>query len=557
MSTSIPIIKRVQDWLYYIARGSATSGTALVGHMADGAGAQQVKLRDVLLERGVSVTDFGAVGDGVTDDTAAIRLAFASSSRVFFPAGRWRVTSVLTIAGDDVLVHGVGSASVIEYPTNGAASNLRLVFTGDNVTVRDLKFSEVNSPTRTGLYGCLSFNGATNVLVENVEVDGASSTGIHVMDSHYGRITGCYIHNTCADGIHIQRGSSEWEITGNTVRDTGDDCIGVSSHGWPTADYVQSIAVTGNVVGSHNNLNAGSRGINFAGVIGGTISDNVVHDTNACGIGVTSITEGGRTAVSGRINIGKNTIYNTGADATSTNPQGISLANCRNVTVQANNVMKTRTQGLILSGSVVDILVENNLFCYTGSTGVYTSFTSQTGDFLNLWDDALLTDGSSAASVYAHNIVIRNNLFDRIGTDGMLIQGAVGTLIDKLNIGGNVITRSNTTNTASTYGIRVTYADKVEVTGNTVKDPANAITSFSLSSCTNDLLSSDNWPSSSAMVAYTGGALHAVGAAAPGSGTYAVGDIVWNTAPASAGYVGWVCTVAGTPGTWKGFGTIA
>ena len=45
--------------------------------------------------------------------------------------------------------------------------------------------------------------------------------------------------------------------------------------------------------------------------------------------------------------------------------------------------------------------------------------------------------------------------------------------------------------------------------------------------------------------------------AAPTAGTYTLGQIVWNAEPASAEAVGWVCTVAGTPGTWKAFGTIA
>lgn len=49
----------------------------------------------------------------------------------------------------------------------------------------------------------------------------------------------------------------------------------------------------------------------------------------------------------------------------------------------------------------------------------------------------------------------------------------------------------------------------------------------------------------------------AVGSAAPTAGTYSVGDVVWNTAPAASGTMGWVCTTAGTPGTWKTFGTIA
>ena len=46
-------------------------------------------------------------------------------------------------------------------------------------------------------------------------------------------------------------------------------------------------------------------------------------------------------------------------------------------------------------------------------------------------------------------------------------------------------------------------------------------------------------------------------AASPTTGTWRVGDIVYNSAPASAGYIGWVCTVAGTSGTWKTFGLIS
>lgn len=47
------------------------------------------------------------------------------------------------------------------------------------------------------------------------------------------------------------------------------------------------------------------------------------------------------------------------------------------------------------------------------------------------------------------------------------------------------------------------------------------------------------------------------GTAAPTTGTWALGDIVWSTAPAAGGYIGWVCTAAGTPGTWKTFGAIS
>jgi len=47
------------------------------------------------------------------------------------------------------------------------------------------------------------------------------------------------------------------------------------------------------------------------------------------------------------------------------------------------------------------------------------------------------------------------------------------------------------------------------------------------------------------------------GSAAPSAATWRQGDICFNTGAAAEGTVGWVCTTAGTPGTWKAFGTIA
>lgn len=45
--------------------------------------------------------------------------------------------------------------------------------------------------------------------------------------------------------------------------------------------------------------------------------------------------------------------------------------------------------------------------------------------------------------------------------------------------------------------------------------------------------------------------------AAPTSGQWSVNDIIYNTAPAANGTpMGWICTVAGTPGTWVAFGAL-
>lgn len=39
--------------------------------------------------------------------------------------------------------------------------------------------------------------------------------------------------------------------------------------------------------------------------------------------------------------------------------------------------------------------------------------------------------------------------------------------------------------------------------------------------------------------------------AAPSSGTWERGDIIWNSTPSAGGAPGWVCVTGGTPGTWK------
>lgn len=47
------------------------------------------------------------------------------------------------------------------------------------------------------------------------------------------------------------------------------------------------------------------------------------------------------------------------------------------------------------------------------------------------------------------------------------------------------------------------------------------------------------------------------GSAAPTDGTWLQGDQVLDETPSAGGFVGWVCTASGTPGTWKTFGAIS
>ena len=70
-----------------------------------------------------NVKDYGAVGDGTTDDTTAIRAALTAVSAsgriggtVWFPQGTYRITGSLTIASENVHIRGTGKRNVLQYP---------------------------------------------------------------------------------------------------------------------------------------------------------------------------------------------------------------------------------------------------------------------------------------------------------------------------------------------------------------------------------------------------------------------------------------------------------
>ena len=90
---------------------------ALATYVPPGAGATARPVRDKLADL-VSVKDFGAVGDGLVDDTLALQAALTSARAVFVPPGTYRIANTLTLGYGQTL-YGVGQASVIRGASNG------------------------------------------------------------------------------------------------------------------------------------------------------------------------------------------------------------------------------------------------------------------------------------------------------------------------------------------------------------------------------------------------------------------------------------------------------
>jgi hypothetical protein len=94
---------------------ASSQGSSLVGYLpANGPPSRTVqsKLRDV-----VSVKDFGAVGDGTTDDTTALQAAIAycenatqyGGRALYIPGGRYKISAALTLSKEFITIFGDGA----------------------------------------------------------------------------------------------------------------------------------------------------------------------------------------------------------------------------------------------------------------------------------------------------------------------------------------------------------------------------------------------------------------------------------------------------------------
>lgn len=162
----------------------------------------------------VNVLDFGAVGDGVTDDTSAIQAAedYATSlgvpAALYFPAGNYAITSSIQKKAN-VNWGGVGQIERLNYATaTGAAFSLVVANGVNDWTIQGLSFKNV---TRT--------RELAVPLTSSVAV-GASNTCLDVFNCSGWAIRECTIRQFTY-GI-LYRECQDFQITNNWLyADTG------------------------------------------------------------------------------------------------------------------------------------------------------------------------------------------------------------------------------------------------------------------------------------------------------------------------------------------------
>lgn len=180
---------------------AASSGSSLVGFIASGAGAvartQQDKDREF-----VSVKDFGAVGDGVTDDTAAFATALASGAmRIYVPytASQYVIAGALSVPRGVILYGDTLDQPGILCKTSTAGDIVFFSVTG-NTQLENLRIygDSATSGTLVSLTGgTYTFTG--NIRLRNVRLYQAK-VGLFINSIFNARVDGCEFRG-CKRGV--------------------------------------------------------------------------------------------------------------------------------------------------------------------------------------------------------------------------------------------------------------------------------------------------------------------------------------------------------------------
>ena len=116
-TTAVPASGSVSEYaISLLNRTDPYQGAALIGFRPALDGATGRLLREKL-EDLLSVRDFGAVGDGLADDSAAIQSAISAGVPLLWPAGTYRIASPLSVAPlSGVQWHGLSATVLCDFP---------------------------------------------------------------------------------------------------------------------------------------------------------------------------------------------------------------------------------------------------------------------------------------------------------------------------------------------------------------------------------------------------------------------------------------------------------
>jgi hypothetical protein len=183
----------------------------------------------------INVKDYGAVGDGVTNDTTSVADAVAAMTDgcvLYFPPGTYLANGTGQLNNlNNVTVMGAGMGISIWKSVTPGVMIWANAAGCDNWNVRDITLDS-NYTARTSGGHCLYLE-CSQCVIDHVEVLNAGQFAILIEDPDNVQnefrniqITNCRIVDGYADGIHVVEGQNV-VISNNIIDGADDDCIAV------------------------------------------------------------------------------------------------------------------------------------------------------------------------------------------------------------------------------------------------------------------------------------------------------------------------------------------
>lgn len=434
----------------------------------------------------VNVKDYGAKGDGDTDDTAAINAALATSANVTFPAGTYRVAEsmpgafALLNGGKRRQLTGAGAgATIIKLDAGGEG----LLLDGTGATISGFTFDGGFNPAAAtaNLGSCVQGN-----------------TGTTVRDCHVLNARG-----SCLVGV-----GSSIVFTNNRLEKFGDHAVYVAgdlakASPFAVISETSSVVIAGNVITDdpsyHNGMGGATRGAvklrnNVKDV---TVSDNVITgdmcvlidgDTRAAAAVPRGIVVKGNILTASYSGVQINTAIEATAGDT-----GIRV---RDVVVSGNVINAPLSPGVGVNLSRSRATISGNLI--TAMTGVSNFETGDVGASTIIGNTFRGRDGIYKAGTGS---IISGNMFDGL-TNGVhlnyhhTLQGntfagcTTGINLVTVSHASNVMVVRENTITGCTTGMSVgQYARSFAILGNVFA--ANTITATVVDGSTFNALTVD------------------------------------------------------------------
>jgi len=448
----------------------------------------------------VSVKDFGAVGDGVTDDTAAIQAAFATGNSVFFPAGTYIVSGILSPLANTTVY---GDNSTVKAATGSSATYIfKTAKDEDYVTIRDLTI-DGNGVLLRGIGLLSSYCLVSNCLVKNCDygiaisgnyqstydptyyVDGCviennkilTTTRHAILTEHHARnstITGNYIDGVSTSGfygINLSEGSSLISVTDNHIENVsyGIKCpssrITIKGNKITTTLHGQGISVGSNpaATSSWDDVDPLDYNVCSHNTILDTYLEGIIITGNRCMVSDNIVAECGYTASISGISVKGTDVLVTNNMVYADNRIGILIPTDGQDKTVSGNTIFTDYEGIRIDETARCFIRDNTIKNVSGTVDVGINITAGlsnaqiTSNYFTGCVDAIKCSGG------LNTVSICNNVGESDNTNFLSI----------LSTASQCVISNNLSTAASTYDLVISDSDGVTntiITGNNFYD---------------------------------------------------------------------------------------